>query len=206
MHSLPKAKPVDPVTCPVCGTESLVPVLSGSPEGGLGQFCNECERRRLWEERSGVREIASGSARLLIYAGFLLTLLTLTVDHLSISGRAGFGWWQITGTELGILTLVLGLLAGRGLLGMAGLFVLVLSLGADLLNLGHAPGLGWRKQTALVIAGLLLAGGMLWQRALRKWDPSRLSARTKDRRPKDTGLVGGIRARLSRPDATRSFK
>ena len=58
-----------PLKCPVCGTESLVTVLSGNHEGGLRQFCKECERRRLWNERSGVREIASGSASLLIYAG-----------------------------------------------------------------------------------------------------------------------------------------
>jgi hypothetical protein len=163
---------VAPLKCPVCGTKSLVTVLSRSHEGGLRQFCNECERRRLWNERSGVRQIASGAARLLIYAGILLTLLTLTVDRLSISGRPGFGWRQITGAEVGLLSLVLGLLAGRGLLGMAGLFMLVLSLGADLLHLGHAPGLGWRKQTALALASLLLAGGMLWQRALRKGDAS----------------------------------
>ena len=162
---------MDPLKCPVCGTESLVTVLSRSPEGGLAQFCNECERRRLWNERRGVRQIASGSARLLIYAGILLTLLTLTVDRLSISGRAGFGWRQITGAEVGFLSIVLGLVAGRGLLGMAGLFLLVLSLGADLLQLGHAPGLGWRKQTALAIASLLLAGGMIWQRILKKGNP-----------------------------------
>jgi hypothetical protein len=163
---------VDALKCPVCGTESLVTVLSRDHEGGLRQFCNECERRRLWDERKGVREIASGSARLLIYAGILLTLLTLTINRLAIGSHSGFGWRQITGAEVGILAVVLGLLAGRGLLGMAGLFLLVLSLCADVLHLGRAPGLGWRKQTALALASLLLAGGVLWQRALRKGDAS----------------------------------
>jgi len=142
--------------------------MSESPGGGLAQFCAECKRRRLWHEQSGVRQIAGGSARLLIYAGVLLTVLALTVDRLSISGRVGFGWRQITGAEVGILCVALGLLVGRGLLGMAGLFLLVLSLGADLLRLGHSPGLGWRNQTGLVLASLLLAGGMLWERVLRK--------------------------------------
>jgi hypothetical protein len=159
-----------PRKCPVCGTESLVTVLSRSSEGGLRQFCNECERRRLWNERSGVRQIARGWVRLLIYAGILLTLLTLTVDRLSISGHAGFGWRQITGTEVGILSLILGFLAGWEFLTTAGLFLLVLSVGADVLHLGHAPGLGWRKQTALALAGLLIAGGLLWQRAVKKRD------------------------------------
>lgn len=159
---------MDTLKCPVCGTESLVTVVSESHEGGLRQFCSECARRQVWYERSGVRQITVGSARLLIYAGVILTLLTISVDRLSISGRTGFGWRQITGAEVGFLCVVLGLLVGEGLLGMAGLFLLVLSLGADILQLGHAPGLGWRKQTALALASLLLAGGMLWQRALRK--------------------------------------
>jgi hypothetical protein len=159
---------MDALKCPVCGTESLVTAVSRSHEGGLRQFCPECERRRLWDEQSGVREIAKGTARQLIYAGILLAALTLTVDRLSISGRTGFGWRQITGAELGILCLVLGLVVRRGLLGMAGLFLLVLSLGADVLQVGHAPGLGWRKQTALAVASLLLAGGMLWQLVLKK--------------------------------------
>ena len=51
---------------------------------------------------------------------------------------------------------------------MAGLFLLVVSLGADILRLGHAPGLGWRKQTALALASLFVAAGMLWQRTLKK--------------------------------------
>jgi hypothetical protein len=159
---------MDTLKCPVCGTESLVTVVSQSQEGGLRQFCGECDRRRLLAERRGVFQTASGSARLLIYAGLILTLLTITVDRLSISGREGFGWRQITGAEVGFLCIVLGLLIGGGLLGMAGLFLLVVSLGADLLRLGHAPGLGWRKQTALALASLLIAGGILWQRALKK--------------------------------------
>ncbi len=158
---------MDTRKCPVCGTESLVTVVAKGHEGGLRQVCSECERRRLWDERSGVRQIASGSARLLTIAGVLLTGLTLAVDRLSISGNTGFGWRQITGAEVGILCVTVGFIAGRGWIGMAGLFLLVLSLGADLLNLGNAPGLGWRSQTALTVASIVIAAGMLWQRALK---------------------------------------
>jgi hypothetical protein len=162
---------VDPLKCPVCGTSSLVCVVS-SHDGSLCQVCRECERRRVSKARSGVRQVASGQAKILIYTGILLTLLTLTVDRLSISGVAGFGWRQMTGAELGMLTIVIGFLAGRGLIGVAGLFLLVLSLGADFLHLGRAPGIGWRKETALAVGSLLLAGGMLWQWALRKGNGS----------------------------------
>jgi hypothetical protein len=39
------------------------------------------------------------------------------------------------------------------------------------LSRDHEGG-GWRKQTALALASLLLAGGVLWQRAVRKGDAS----------------------------------
>ena len=159
---------MDAPKCPDCGSEALVTIVSETHEGELRQFCRDCERRRRWYERSGVRNIASGSARLLIYAGVILTLLTITADRLAISGRSGFGWRQITGAEVGFLCIVVGLFLRGALLGTAGLFLLVLSLGADLLRVGHSPGLGWRKQLALVLATVLLAAGMLWQRALRK--------------------------------------
>jgi hypothetical protein len=159
---------MDAPRCAVCGSSDLATVISETEEGGLRQFCRDCDRRRLWYERSGVRHIASGSARVLIYAGLTLTLLTITADQLAISGEEGFGWRQITGAEVGFLCIVLGLLLRAALLGVAGLFLLVLSLGADILRIGHSPGLGWRKQVALLLATVLLGVGMLWQRALRR--------------------------------------
>jgi hypothetical protein len=60
------------------------------------------------------------------------------------------------------------MLLRRGLLGMFGLFVVVLSLGADLLRVGQHAGLGWRKQTALIVATALVALGLWWQRHLRR--------------------------------------
>lgn len=144
--------------------------MSTSPEGGLRQVCRECERRRLWEERRNVRAIESYVARLLTYAGTFLILLTLVADRLPIAGRAGFGWRQITGIEIGALCLVIGIVSGRGLVGMGGLFLLVLSVGADVLQVGFTPGFGWRSLTALAVSCLLVVGGMVWEFAMRRRD------------------------------------
>lgn len=154
--------------CPVCGSASLVTVLSPIPGGGLAQVCQDCKGRSAREEREAVWGIARYAAKLLTYAGTLLIALTLAADRLSIAGRTGFGWRQVTGAEAGIVCLVLGLLSGQSLLGLGGLFLLVLSVGADLLQVGNTPGLGWRSQTALVIACVLVAAGMLWQLVLRR--------------------------------------
>ncbi len=161
---------MDSANCPVCGSDALVTVLVEKAGGAeqLRHYCVECERRRAEQAREDLRPIAEGLAWLLIYGGVLLALVTATADYLAISGREGFGWRQITGTELGFLAIVLGLLMRKGLLSMAGFFLLVLSIGADLLHLGHAPGLGWRSHLGFVVATALLAGGVFWRRELAR--------------------------------------
>jgi hypothetical protein len=161
---------MDATRCPVCGTDSLVTVLSSGPAGSrvLSKICRECERRASAQGRTTARQLALGLARASIAGGILLGALALSADYLGISGRQGFGWRQLAGAEIGFLCVVLGLLLQRTWLGVGGLFLLVLSLGADLLRVGHSPGLGWRKQAALVLALGLVAGGAIWQRALRR--------------------------------------
>jgi hypothetical protein len=157
---------VSPAPCPVCGTNSLVTILREGSDGDrqLRQFCRECTRRSESEARSRHRQIAAGLAAPLTWSGILLLTLAITADHLSISGRTGFGWRQITGAEVGFLCVVLGVLLRRAFLGTAGLFLLVLSLLADLLALGHAPGPGWRTQVALVAGTALVGAGLVWRR------------------------------------------
>jgi hypothetical protein len=79
--------------CPNCGMDVVVTVVSDTGGSGreLRQFCRECERRRTERERDQLRPMAQGLARLLLYGGFLLALLTATADDLGISGRPGFG-------------------------------------------------------------------------------------------------------------------
>ena len=154
--------------CPVCGTNSLVTILREGDDGErqLRQFCRECARRADSEVRSRQPRIAASLAAPLTWAGILLLALALTAEYLSISGRSGFGWRQVTGVEVGFLCVALGLLLRKAFLGTAGLYLLVLSLLADLLALGHSPGLGWRKQSALVVGTVLVGAGLFLRRRL----------------------------------------
>ena len=156
--------------CPECGSDDFGCVLAQTGDGDkeLRRYCRECERRSAARARDEIKPIADGLARLLICGGLLLALLTATADHLAIAGRAGFGWRQITGTELGFLAIVLGLTMRKKVLGVGGLFVFLLSLGADILQVGHAPGLGWRSQLGFLVAAAMLGGGMIWRRALER--------------------------------------
>ena len=153
--------------CPDCGA-NLVTVVSGARGGDaeLRQFCRECERRRAERARAELRPIFRAVAGLLLYGGLLLALLTALADHLAISGRPGFGWRQLLGAEQGFLVIALGVLLRRGLVTMIGVFLFVLSLGADLLEVGRAPGLGWRSYAAFVCAAAMVSAGAAWRRAL----------------------------------------
>jgi hypothetical protein len=135
----------------------------------LRRFCRECQRRT--EAAAGVDNyrIAIVVARVLVYAGVALGLLALVSPYLGMQGHPGFGWRQITGTEIGFLVLALGMLNGRPLPSVIGLFLFVLSLGADFFEIGRSPGIGWRKQIALAVATALILGGSLWGRALWRW-------------------------------------
>jgi hypothetical protein len=160
---------MEPSRCPQCGADAFVTVLSEDEDGKqLRRYCGECQKRGAELARAELRPMAAGVARLLIYGGVLLGLLTATADYLAISGGTGFGWRQITGSELGFLAMFLGLVTRKGLLGVAGLFLLLLSIGADLLRVGHAPGLGWRSHLGFVAATAMLAAGSLWHRALSR--------------------------------------
>ena len=159
---------MDSTPCPDCGSDDFTCVLAQTDDGDkeLRRSCRECERRRAARARDDLKPIADRLARLLICAGLLLALLTAAADYLAIQGRPGFGWRQMTGTELGFLAVVLGLGLRRRLLGVAGFLILVVSIGADLLQIGHSPGLGWRSQLGFLVAAAMLGGGMLWRRAL----------------------------------------
>ena len=161
---------MDPARCPLCGSDALATVVStdASDARQLRTYCLACQSRGIEEERNERRWLGTMLARLLFYGGVVLALLTATADYLPLSGRTGFGWRQITGIELGCLAIVLGLLARKGLVGIGGLFLLLLSIGADLLHVGLTPGFGWRSRTGIVVATAMLVGGILWRRALER--------------------------------------
>jgi hypothetical protein len=161
---------MEPTTCPTCGADQLATVLVEDSDGGrsLRSYCRQCEQRRAELERDELRPLASGLARVLVFGGVLLAVLAATSDYLSISGRTGFGWRQMLGSELGFLATAMGLMLRRGLIAAAGLFLMVLSIGADWLHIGHVPGLGWRSHLAFAIATVLLFVGVVWGRALAR--------------------------------------
>jgi hypothetical protein len=50
----------------------------------------------------------------LIIIGMILVLLSLVADMLGVGAHAGFGWKQMTGTIVGVVLAVVGVLGLRG--------------------------------------------------------------------------------------------
>jgi hypothetical protein len=161
---------MEAMSCPVCGTDSVETVLreEGDGERVLHPCCRECARRQESEEEYRQRRMAASLVTPVSYVGLLLVLLALVADYLAISGRPGFGWRQMIGAEVGLLCVFLGLMLRRAFLGTAGLYLLVLSLLADLLKVGHVPGAGWRAQAALGVGTAMLAAGLYLRRMLTR--------------------------------------
>jgi hypothetical protein len=142
--------------------------MDDSGERVLRAYCPACGRPQARRDRAVLLSTLEILPRILVYGGIVLAVLTATADHLAISGNTGIGWRQMLGAELGFLAIAVGLLLRLGLLGVAGAFLLVLSIGADLLQVGHVPGFGWRSGLAFVVAAAMLVGGVVLRRSLKR--------------------------------------
>jgi hypothetical protein len=134
----------------------------------LRSYCSACGRPQAHRDRAALLSAVAIVPKALVYGGIVLAILTATADYLTISGKTGFGWRQMLGAEMGFLAITLGLLLRLGMLGVAGGFLLVLSIGADLLHIGRVPGFGWRSHLGFLVATAMLVGGVLWSRALAR--------------------------------------
>jgi hypothetical protein len=148
--------------CVVCGRPARVTVVGESASPWY--YCMECADKRKEVGRPVAEGILALLPGALIRGGALLGVLALAANHLNIAGQAGFGWKQIAGTEVGILVVAVGAFLRRGFLTVAGALLVVVSLGADYLRIGHAPGLGWRKQAAIACSIACVLLGLFLQR------------------------------------------
>jgi hypothetical protein len=156
------------IACVVCGRPARVTVVgeAASP----WHYCMECADKRGQLAPPVAKGMLAFVPGVLIRGGALLGVLTLAADFLHIAGMRGFGWKQVAGTEAGILIVAVGAFLRQGLLTVGGTLLVVLSLGADYLEIGRGQhGVGWRKQAAIAVSiGCVIIGLLLQRRAARQ--------------------------------------
>jgi len=161
--------------CVRCGHPASVTVVAEDDDGRrtAQEFCLACaEKRPQPRSHAGRQALLSLVPGLMIKLGAVLAVLVFFADELGISGKRGFGWRQWAGGEIGALVLVVGALLRSGWVTIGGLALMILSLGADDLRVGHSPGMGWREQAALAVAAVSVIVGLVWQRRIRRRGPS----------------------------------
>jgi hypothetical protein len=155
--------------CMMCGQPARVTVVGES--GARSYYCMDCADKRTegtWPMAQGILAFLPGT---LIRGGALLGVLALAANYLHIAGEEGFGWKQIAGTEVGLLVVAIGAFLRRGLPTLAGALLVVVSLGADYLRIGHAPGMGWKKQGTIAFAIACVLLGLFLQRRFARRRP-----------------------------------
>jgi hypothetical protein len=182
--------------CVRCGLPASVTVVTEDDDGRrtAQEFCLACaEKRPQPRSHAGRQALLSLVPGLMIKLGAVLAVLVFFADELGISGKRGFGWRQWAGGEIGALVLVVGALLRSGWVTISGLALMILSLGADDLRVGHSPGMGWREQAALAVAAVSVIVGLIWQRRQRLRGPSAGSG------PDDAGGSGADAFRKTPP-------
>jgi len=153
--------------CIRCGQPAVVTVMHDDASSVTREYCLRCADERSPAGPTIGRLAASFVPRLLTRLGVLVGVLALLADYLDIPGRDGFGWKQIVGFQLGVVVLTLGTFLRAGVLTVGGMLLVILSLGADYLGVGHSAGLGWKQTLAIPLCVACVVAGVIWERRKR---------------------------------------
>ncbi len=146
--------------CAHCGQPARVCVLQGYRDGEpvMGYYCLTCPPELAVPQRAARRGASRLSLPVLLCLAALVLGLAGGASDLLISGSSpGFGWYQRVGVIVGAVVLLLGVLMRVDVIALAGVFVFGGALCWDWFGVYGSPGLGWKQQTTLLIAILLLA-------------------------------------------------
>ncbi|MFO0837885.1 MAG: hypothetical protein U1D55_05115 [Phycisphaerae bacterium] len=151
-------------TCAVCGASARVHVLEGYRGGQpcYRSLCFQCADAARRVERVSPRRHRTGRglALALILGGVSLGILGAVGDRLGIGANRGFGWLQQSGLATGALFVVLGALLRIDLIAIVGTILFGLAASADLLRGTDRHLIGWRQQSAILLAAVITAAGV----------------------------------------------
>lgn len=153
----PRVAETNALKCSQCGAAAHVHVLVGYDEGRpvRHSLCEACAGQGAALAEPQPKLHAGARLTSLICAGGLaVAALVLLADVLLPVRHTGFGKYQLLATVVGGLLLMTTLLLRIDYLALLAGLVVGGALTVDLFGDGGAPGIGWKQQTGLALAGL----------------------------------------------------
>jgi hypothetical protein len=146
--------------CERCGQPALVNITNDEAHGiTMRHFCLACAEAEEMEAEQRDQYLNYGA--ILISVGLFVLVLSVFADWLAFGHPlSGFAWKQRTGVALaGMLILTAAVVQIPTMLVIGVLFG-TLTILADLLAFGQAPGFGWQQTLGTVLGLLLLLTGI----------------------------------------------
>jgi hypothetical protein len=160
-----EAKPV----CECCGAPAVVHIRNEvAGEVIVRHFCLDCADAEA--NASPPRERRLNIPVALMIVGLIILLMSVFADALAFGSSRGFGWQQWSGVALaGLLTLAGAIMQIPTLL-LIGLITGGVTVLADWLAFGSAPGFGWQQQLGSAVGVALIAASWAVARAMARGD------------------------------------
>jgi len=98
----------------------------------------------------------------ILCAGLIVLVLSLSADMLAFGKSEGFGWQQQTGLAIGASIFLIGAIVRVATLALIGLIAVVLALLADWLAFGSGSGFGAQQVAGVLLGTAILLVG-LWR-------------------------------------------
>jgi hypothetical protein len=149
--------------CAVCDRPARIHVLQGYHDGErlVRHLCLHCaQSQQQWQAPKTVESSESRArpriSTLLTSVGVAIGLVALLGDWVSPDVRAGFGLYQQSGIAIASILILMGMVVRSDVIVLGGMASFVGVMLLDHLGGTPTPGLGWKQQTLLMAAVVLV--------------------------------------------------
>jgi len=155
------------LVCEKCGAPlSVTGADKEAPDPTMPLLCVLCAAD---DQQAGPRRARGANrAAILLCVGLFVLVISAAADWLAFGSSEGFGWQQLLGLGLAGILLLIGAVVRIPTLSVIGLFIGLLTVLADWLGLGNAPGFGWHQVSGSLLGAALIAAGLVVARTMAR--------------------------------------
>ncbi len=155
------------LVCEDCGADLTVARVGEEAwEPGMRLLCDACGEAH--EDSWPASGRGVNRAAILTSVGLFVLLVSVLADVLAFGSHSGFGWKQGLFLGLAGVLILTGAMVRISTLFVIGLIIGLLTLLADWLGFGNAPGFGWHQVSGSLLGASLIAAGLAVARTMTR--------------------------------------